>query len=570
MGIGATNVEARIDAAMGFVGNCPVEFHACQSVEYGGVLFMLPFLLANGLLDYQSHYAKRENGYYNYDQAILTLAFMLLCRIKSVEQLKHIQPGEFGKLMGIDRCPEAKCLRGMIAELTGQGKAAQWNASLAGQWIDNENPAIYYIDGHVQVYHGHLANLGKKHVSRQKLCLPGMVEFWVGNGDGMPYFFITGQVNEKLLPVIEEQIIPQLNNLSEKIGSQGFSGDNPDTPKYTIAFDREAYSPAFFGRLWNNHRVAVLTYNKNVKDLWEETEFEDIPVDTPVGLTTMKLQEKQIEVDGVKMREVRELSIDGHQTSIITTNKKLPLVMIAVCMFARWLQENFFRYMRQEYDLDRITQYGVDQIDTNVKVVNREYSNLTQKLKKTREKIARRKAHLLELIEQNNKEPMEVTGQNIDKQLKVRKELELLEQEEKKFIEQRRQQPYHITIGQMPEETRYNKLKTESKYIQNIVKMICYRAETAFVNLISPVYKRSGDEKRSLAKNIIFTKADIEPDYKAKTLTITLYSLSRPRDNEAVSQICNQLNKTETEFPGTDLRVIYKTATIQTTLSQEV
>jgi len=547
---------------MGTGDSCPVKFQACQSVEYGGVLFILPFLLANGLLDYQNHYPKRQSGYYNYDQAMLTLAFMLLCRIKSIEQLKHIQPGEFGKLMGIDRCPEAKCLRGIIAELTGQGKAAQWNNSLAGQWIGNEDLAIFYIDGHVQVYHGHLANLGKKHVSRQKLCLPGMVEFWVGNGEGMPYFFITGQVNEKLLPVIEEQIIPRLNELIEKNKPTGPALDDPDTPRYTIAFDREAYSPAFFGRLWENHRVAVLTYNKNVKDLWEEAAFEAVEVNTPIGMTTMKLLEKQIEVDGVKMREVRELSNDGHQTSIITTNKKLGLAMIAICMFARWLQENFFRYMRQEYDLDRITQYGVDQIDTNVKVVNREYSNLTHKLKKTREKIARRKARLLELIEQNNGGAMEETGQYIGKQVKVRKELEILAQGEKNIIGQRKQQPYYITIGQMPEETRYNKLKTESKYIQNIVKMICYRSETALVNLISPVYKRSDDEKRSLAKNIIFTKADIEPDYKANTLTITLYSLSRPRDNEAVSQICTQLNETETEFPDTNLRLIYKTATL--------
>jgi len=38
---------------------------------------------------------------------------------------------------------------------------------------------LYYIDGHVRVYHGYPANLGKKHVSRQRLCLPGVMEFWV-------------------------------------------------------------------------------------------------------------------------------------------------------------------------------------------------------------------------------------------------------------------------------------------------------------------------------------------------------------------------------------------------------
>lgn len=561
MGIGATRVDKRIESALGIGDKCLVQFEPCQSVEYGGVLLLLPFLLANGLLAYQNHYSSRSGGYYNYDQAMLTLAFMLLCRIKSVEQLKHIQPGEFGKLMGIDRCPEAKCLRGMIKELVLQKKAGEWNSSLAGQWINDEQPTIFYTDGHVQVYHGHLANLGKKHVSRQKLCLPGMVEFWVNNGDGLPYFFITGQVNEKLQHIIEEHIIPQLNELVKQNNPTDLLPSDPDTPVYTIAFDREAYSPAFFGRLWDKYRVAVLTYNKNVKDLWEETDFEEIEVDTHMGKTTMILNEKQIEVDGVKMREVRELSKDGHQTSIITTNKVLSLVLIAINMFARWSQENFFRYMRQEYDLDRITQYGIDELDINTKVVNREYSNLTQQLKKTREKIARHKAQLFELIEQNNKTPLEQTAENIKKQLKVKEEKDLLEQDEKNIIEKRKQQPYYITVGQMPENTRYNKLTTQSKHIQNIVKMICYRAETAFVNLIAPHYKRSNDERRALVKSVIFSQADIEPDYNNKTLTVTLYSMASNRDNEAVQKICIHLNDSETEFPGTNLKLVYKSAT---------
>jgi hypothetical protein len=51
------------------------------------------------------------------------------------------------------------------------------------------------------------------------------------------------------------------------------------------------------------------------------------------------------------------------------------------------------------------------------------FTILTNKLKKTREKIAIRKARWLELIEKNNKGTIEETGQYIDKQMKVRKEL---------------------------------------------------------------------------------------------------------------------------------------------------
>lgn len=58
-------------------------------------------------------------------------------------------------------------------------------------------------------------------------------------------------------------------------------------------------------------------------------------------------------------------------------------------MFGRWVQENFFRYMRQEYSFDKILQYAVDEIDDDYMVVNREYSNIQYGIKKEMEKLSR-------------------------------------------------------------------------------------------------------------------------------------------------------------------------------------
>ncbi len=67
------------------------------------------------------------------------------------------------------------------------------------EWVEQEGTTYFYVDGHIQVYHGKKANLGKKHIARQKLCMPGITEFWVNNHLGMPYLVVTGEVNEKLL-----------------------------------------------------------------------------------------------------------------------------------------------------------------------------------------------------------------------------------------------------------------------------------------------------------------------------------------------------------------------------------
>lgn len=102
--------------------------------------------------------------------------------------------------------------------------------------------------------------MGKKHVSRLKLCLPGITEFWVNNRSGMPYLVVTGEVNEKLQEMITKKIIPELkNNVAIKISEEQLKAD-PLLPRFTLVFDREAYSPVFFKELWDKHRIAVLTY----------------------------------------------------------------------------------------------------------------------------------------------------------------------------------------------------------------------------------------------------------------------------------------------------------------------
>lgn len=485
---------------------------------------------------------------------------MFLRRIKNPEQLKYHSPGEFGKIMGLDRIPEAKCLRKKLKEICSQENSEQWNMSLANQWSSKEDNEFYYIDGHVQVYTGYKAKLGKKHVSRQKLCLPGIQEFWVNNKSGMPYFYVTGQVNEKLLEMLEKQIIPRLlNDMPSKYTEQQLLED-PDLPRFTIVFDREAYSPVFFQKLWDEHRIAVITYRKNVKDEWDKTDFSGHIVDIDDVDSKMYLAEKNVCLNNVSLREIRRLSGE-HQTSVITTNKKLSILMVALYMFSRWTQENFFKYLRQDYDFDRLLQYAVEQIDKEFTVNNPEYNNITYKIGKAREKISRRKAILFELHENNLKDNLDNTNQYLPKQIKVREELKELELQENELLEKRSKVPSQIKIKDMPDQIKYNKLNMESKCFQNIIKMICYRAETSCANLISDDFKKSINEKRTLVKSMINSHADIEPDYQNNKLVVKLYSMANPRMNNQIIKMINLLNQTETIYPGTELMLNYKIAT---------
>jgi trehalose-6-phosphatase len=110
----------------------------------------------------------------------------------------------------------------------------------------------------------------------------------------------------------------------------------------------------------------------------------------------------------------------------------------------------------------------------------------------------------------------------------------------------------------MPLQNRYNKLKQESKMLMNIIKMICYRTETAVVNELAAWLYNAKDEKRMLVKQIIQNNADLLPDYENKTLTVVLHTLSAPRYNQAAAKLAELLNQTETIFPGTDLKLKFE------------
>ena len=48
---------------------------------------------------------------------LLLLAFMTLARVRNPESLRYHAPGEWGAIVGLDRCPETKTLRRKISQI---------------------------------------------------------------------------------------------------------------------------------------------------------------------------------------------------------------------------------------------------------------------------------------------------------------------------------------------------------------------------------------------------------------------------------------------------------------------
>jgi len=541
-----------VAAAKGLPGGAAPQFANQESVLYGGVLFLLPALIQQGLFKAAEVYTGIKEGYYRVESIVLTLAIMALCRIKNPEQTKQCKPGELGKVIGLDRIPEVRCLRKKVKELSDQNKSVQISKELFRHWMPEDLDSIYlYVDGHVRIYHGSQANLPSKYVSRQKLCLSGTTEFWINDANGSPLMVVTGELTEKLQQVIQDQIIPQ-------VAATGVLPAVPaGHPIYTVIFDREAYSIPLFKSLLEK-QIAIITYRKNVKDLWEESLFNTIEIQEFGSKKTMRICEMEKQFDGLNMREIRVLTATGHQTAIITTNKVITTREVALKMFGRWSQENYFKYMIANYDFDKMISYGVETIDENKEVVNPPHRVIKYRIKKAKEKMKRLEAQFYPLLEQAIDTPVQQMPALTNKQKTVKENIDAYAEQIRNLQTQAKDIPARIKLKDMPQAGRYNKLKTESKMLMNIIKMICYRAETAVANLAAPYLAKDADEKRKFIQQIIDSPVDMNPDQQQKTLTLTLYSLSANRYNTALMELIQLMNQTETIFPGTDLRLIFK------------
>jgi hypothetical protein len=565
MGYATTRSAERVAAARGVLASAPIQFESACDIPKGGVLLALPALLAAGLLRHTAALYQLPKGFYRMASIFLLLALQALARIKSIEQLRYVAPGEWGNLLGLDRIPEVRTLRQKLEILCQEaGRALRWNTALAQEWIagQRESELIFYVDGHVRVYHGDLTPLPRHYVARERLCLRATTDYWINAMDGQPFVFVNQAVDPGLLATLRSDLVPWLEtNVPVSDELQQRLREDPHQHWFTLVFDREAYSPEFFADMRPRH-IAILTYHKYPGEDWPVEEFGACSVRLASGEeVTMKLAERGTMLSNhLWVREVRKLSEGGHQTSILSTNYQADYTLLAVSMFARWSQENFYKYMRQHYGLDRLAEYGTEPVPAPIQTVNPAWRRLDAQVRAQGEK-RRRQLALFGALDLSGLAEKEVDGYQ-QKKSQLQEAIEDLDRQIQQLKVQRKQTPHHIAVKDLPESDRFSRLLTERKHFIDTIKLIAYRAETSMASLLRDKLSRA-DDARALLRQIYDTEVDLIPDLEKKTLTVRLHHLTQAAHDDAVRYLCDQLNATETLFPDTELKLVYQLGTSQ-------
>lgn len=516
-----------------------------------GVLLAMPLLVENGLLEvFSKIYHSLGAAFYGLRTTVVVLFLTALLRIKRPENLKECSPRELGHVMGLDRAPEVKTLRRKLTELAARNRARDLMQAFAQRRIDAdpERVAFLYIDGHVREYHGQ-HQLAKAKKSQSQVARPAATDTWVHDTFGEPLLVVTSEMNEGLTQVLH----PILEDVKQLIGER----------RPTVIFDRGGFSPKLFARL-DKLGFDVMTYRKGQIAPWPVSRFSaaELVIDGRSHRYDMAERER-VRVGRLRprrknppnprspqylwMREVRILRSDGRQTSILTSRKDLHAVQVAYHQFNRWRQENYFKYMDAEYELDGLLEYRVQGVEEGRDRPNPERRPVEKALASAKARVQRLQAQLGERIEDDaNSSQSTMRGFKVA-HAQLRAELAEAEGEVSDLKAQ---------LGSLAQRVPADGLKTlttEKKLIADTIKMAAYQVETRLLAMLRPHYCRTDDEGRTFLQAAFQSTGRIS--VSQEELLVELAPQSSAHRTEALAALCGELNALSARFPGSRLRL---------------
>lgn len=541
----SNRVADRALARLGFLQDAVPIFRNAENIAHVGVLIAIPVLIESGIFTAaRKTYGSLGASFYGLRTILLTLLLMALLRIKRPEGLKEYSPVDLGRLLGLDRACEVKTLRRKLDCLAAKNKAVIFGQQLAKTRLKKRQGALgfLYVDGHVRVYNGK-RKLAKAYVTKKRLAMPATTDYWINDQDGEPIFVITAPANEglvKMLPPVLEEV-------------RGLIGEDR---RLTIVFDRGGWSPKLFLKLVKQG-IDLVTYRKGKTEQIPEEHFYLMAEELEGKSVEYRLHDRSVAfLEGkLWLRQVSRLNPSGHQTHIVTSRQDLSSVTIAYRMFERWRQENFFKYMSAEYALDALVAYDVEEDDLERLVPNPKRKEVNQE----RNKI---KAEIKELECQyavkalNNEEAKRRTMRGFKiANSDIGRKIEMLQQRELELKALYEETPAKVPLkATLNNETIY-RLKREKKHLSDLIKMVAYQVETDLLALIRSDYARADDEGRTLIQSALKSSGDLK--VTDNELHVVLNPLNSPHRSKTIRALCAKLNTTNTNFPGSKLRLVY-------------
>lgn len=550
----------RFATVVGLIEEAPVSFVSAERVPQAGALLGLALLGETHLMEEaRAVYGRLKNGWYGLRPLLWTLVVMALLRVKRPEQIKSQDPLGLGQVLGLPRSPEVKTIRRKLSEIAARRRAAELHLRLAKRRaaVHSDQLATLYVDGHVRVYYGR-HRLGKTYATRLKSVVRAETDYWVHLSSGRPLLVVHDAVNGPFAQVLREQVLPDIRRV---VGAQ----------RLTVVFDRAGWCKELMWALLEAN-FDFITYRKGVCDPLDESRFQQETIQREGHTVLMEVAEDVFTEDGwPPLRLIAVKKKNGGQTHMVASGRAtweslgktaaadLPAAEMAWWMLGRWCQENWFKYMKEEFLLDVLVDYATEPDDPQREVVNPERRKLDRELRAARARSNREEAKLAQWqrgerkASRKDREDCHACGKCRRCCLAAQERaVAQVRAEVEQLLERREQTPAKIPLGQASDRDPV-KLSYERKLFTDTVKLCAYDIETRLFEMASGTFRRAPWEGRALIRDILQTTGDIR--VRNEILEVHLDQLSTPRATVAMIAICDQLNALHPQLPESPLHL---------------
>lgn len=497
----------RLLAYQGKLHDAPPRFVPGRDLPHVGALLAIPGIVRQGLVESgQRLYPAFGPAFYGVRTTLVCLVLLYLLRIQRPENLKEWSPVALGRVLGLDRVPEVDTLRLKLRTLAA-GPIEALRDGLVRRRIARGELCLarLYVDGHVRVYTGKY-DVPSTHVAQRRIACPAAQDVWVHDALGRPILAVTQEAH----PPLTDALPPILDHVEDVCG-----GSRP-----LVVFDRGGFSPKLFRELVARG-YSVLTYRKGKgSDLLHEV---FVPFRRANG-RAVEIADVCLYV-GAERVPMRQITVrqGAHRTEILTTDHESDATVLAEAMFARWKQENYFKYMVAEYAFDALAEYGVEADDPLRELPNPAWRTLDNELRAARRKLG---AAL-------------VRGEGG----------EALAREVEALRARRDALPRRVRVADLDDAPV--RLPARRRMLVDTLKTTAWHIETGLVEAVGPHWSRADDDARTLVAAALRSSGHL--DIRGDELHVTLAPQATPARTRALVALCRALDATCTVFPGTRL-----------------
>jgi len=512
---------------LGLIEEAPVEFGPARNVPLAGVMLGLALLSTTGLLqEARAVYGRLQKGWYGLRATFWMLFVMALLRIKRPEQLKGVDPVALGRVLGLPRAAEVKTIRRKLKELAQRGRAAQLHRRLARRRVRQHDAALayLYVDGHVRAYSGK-RKIGKAYVTTRRSVLRAETDYWVNLSSGQPLLVVHARANERLTQMMKTVI----GEVRAVVGDR----------RPMIVFDRGGWSKDLF-RMLLAEGFDLLTYRKAPLSDWGPERFHTAGLKIDGHTISYELADGEFQKKGwPRLRCLAVKRSDGRQTQILCNRYDIAPVQLAYRMFGRWKQENWFKYMDEQFALDVLADYATEPDDPDRLVINPVWRSLHKSVKAAR-------AELQKVEAAYGRASLSKASCRVRN--KRASEVEQARQTYERLGRQRRDTPRQVRLGEVSDGHPV-RLAYERKLLTDTIKMCAYDVETQLTEMLDGVLRRNSFEGRAVIRELFHCSGDLS--LLDGRLHVHLNQLSAPRYTKSLMSLCNQLNVLDLTIPET-------------------